>query len=70
MVASRAVSPWSVFVVALGVAMFLEGLPWFVSPSAMRRFLQHLSGYTDAALRAIGVTLMSIGLALAYLSLH
>ena len=68
--ASAGVSPWTVLLVALGLAMFLEGLPWFVSPAAMRRFFQQLSQMTDTTLRAIGMTLMSLGLALAYLSLH
>jgi uncharacterized protein YjeT (DUF2065 family) len=64
------VSPWTILLVALGLAMFIEGLPWFVAPAAMRRLYAQIAGLTDGALRGIGVALMSIGLALAYFSLH
>ena len=50
--------------------MFLEGLPYFVSPQAVRRYLQLVSLLSDRALRTAGLTLMIAGLALAYLGLH
>ena len=69
-VSIRAVSPWTILLIALGVAIFFEGLPWFVSPKATRRALEGLARSNDGVLRVIGVALMSAGLALAYLSLH
>ena len=55
---------------ALGVAIFLEGLPYFVAPSAMRRYLELLSRMSDRALRTLGLALMVAGLLVAYSSLH
>jgi len=68
--ASRGVSAWTILLVALGIALFVEGLPWFVAPSGMRRVVAALARQGDASLRAIGLGMMSVGLALAYLSLH
>jgi uncharacterized protein YjeT (DUF2065 family) len=64
------VSPWTILLVALGVALFVEGLPWFVSPAATRGVFLRLASLPDGLLRTLGVTMMSLGLALAYLSLH
>ncbi len=52
----------------LGLAVFLEGLPYFVSPLAMRRYMDVVSSMTDGALRTIGLTMMIVGLAVAYLA--
>jgi len=52
---------------ALGLAMFLEGMPYFVSPRLVRRYVQMLEQQSDAALRAMGLALMVLGLAVAYL---
>ena len=55
---------------AFGLAVFLEGLPYFISPSAVRRFLGQVSRMSDGALRTMGLALMVVGLLVAYLSLH
>ncbi len=52
----------------LGMAVFLEGLPYFVSPPAMRRYMDVISSMTDGALRTIGLTMMIVGLAVAYVA--
>ena len=70
MVASGAVDPWALLFSALGVAIFLEGLPYFISPNGVRRYMQQVSKMSDLALRAMGFALMLIGLVLAYVSLH
>jgi uncharacterized protein YjeT (DUF2065 family) len=64
------VEPWSLLLIAFGLAVFLEGLPYFISPSATRRILGQVSRMSDGALRIMGLTLMVVGLLLAYLSLH
>ena len=61
---------WSLLLSALGVAIFLEGLPYFVSPTAVRRFLERVSTMSDGALRTMGFSLMVAGLLVAYLALH
>jgi hypothetical protein len=64
------VNPWSLFLAALGLAIFLEGLPYFVSPPAVRRYLEQLARLSDRTLRVLGFVLMGTGLAVVYVSLH
>lgn len=61
---------WPLLFSALGLAVFLEGLPCFVSPAAVRSTMQQLLQLSDRAMRAIGFSLMVVGLVLAYISLH
>jgi len=67
--ASPPVDPWSLLVCAFGVAVFLEGLPYFIAPASVRRFLAHMSQTSDTTLRTVGLALMVVGLLLAYLAL-
>jgi len=55
---------------ALGLAIFLEGLPYFVSPPATRRTMEQMVRLSDGTLRAIGLGLMVVGLVVAYVTLH
>ena len=48
--------------------MFLEGLPYFISPPGVRRYLQQLQSMSDGTMRTIGFLLMIVGLAVAYVS--
>jgi len=59
---------WTLFFPALGLALFLEGLPYFVSPSALRSYLRQVERMTDGTLRGIGLALMVSGLLLAWWS--
>ena len=61
-------SGWSLFLTALGLAMFIEGLPYLISPSGVRSYLRKLERLGDGALRGIGLGLMAIGLLVAYLA--
>lgn len=51
---------------ALGLALFLEGLPWFVSPRGVRKTMTLITTVDDAPLRLFGLALMSAGLLLAW----
>jgi len=51
---------------AVALVLVLEGLPYFVSPSAMRRALAHLFTLPDNVLRGTGLTLMVVGVALLF----
>jgi uncharacterized protein YjeT (DUF2065 family) len=55
---------------SLGLAVFFEGLPYFVSPASARRAMEQVARLEDGALRTIGLCLMVGGLALAWVSLH
>jgi uncharacterized protein YjeT (DUF2065 family) len=57
-----------ILVPALGLAMFLEGLPYFISPAALRSYMRQIETLGDAALRGIGFALMAGGLLVMYLS--
>lgn len=70
MLASGAVNPWTVLLTAVGLAVFLEGLPYFVSPNGVRRAMAQLASMSDRTLRTVGLALMLVGLALTYVSLH
>jgi len=51
---------------ALGLALFLEGLPWFVSPGGVRKTMARIATFDDAPLRLLGLMMMSAGLLLAW----
>lgn len=51
---------------ALGLAIFLEGLPWFVSPGGVRKTMTWIATLDDAPLRVLGLTMMSAGLLIAW----
>jgi uncharacterized protein YjeT (DUF2065 family) len=57
-------------VAAIGLALFLEGLPYFVSPPGVRKALQAVGSMNDGAIRLIGFALMLTGLVVVYLALH
>jgi uncharacterized protein YjeT (DUF2065 family) len=59
-------SGWSLFFTALGLAMLLEGLPYLISPAAVRGYLRALERMEDLTLRVIGLALITAGLLLAY----
>jgi uncharacterized protein YjeT (DUF2065 family) len=60
------VEVWTLFLAGLGLAMFIEGTPYFVSPRAMRRFLAVVQETSDGAMRAAGIVLMITGLVVVY----
>lgn len=51
---------------ALGIALFLEGLPWFISPRATRQAAEQMASMRDLPLRVVGLFLMAGGLLLAW----
>ncbi|PNU19805.1 DUF2065 domain-containing protein [Geothermobacter hydrogeniphilus] len=57
----------SQLLIACGIVMILEGIPWFLSPQRMRHFVAQLASMPDAALRLAAVASMGAGLLLVYL---
>ena len=51
---------------ALGLALFLEGLPWFVSPNGVRKTMAMMLTLDELPLRVLGLAMMAGGLALAW----
>ena len=64
------VNTWSLILVGLGLAMVLEGLPYFISPSMTKRYLVQVLTREDRTLRILGFGMMIGGLALIWLALH
>ena len=48
----------------LGMVLVVEGLPYFASPAAMKRWLARLLDVPDERLRWLGLALMAAGMAL------
>lgn len=55
------------FLCVVGMVMIVEGLPYFVSPSNIKVWIQKLLEMPDSNLRLIGFLLMTAGLGLIYL---
>jgi uncharacterized protein YjeT (DUF2065 family) len=64
------VEHWTLLFVALGLTLFLEGLPYFISPAAVRRYMTQMLTWSDGTLRTLGLTLMVAGLIVAWLSVR
>jgi uncharacterized protein YjeT (DUF2065 family) len=60
----------TIFLSGLGVAMFLEGLPYFISPNGVRRYLGQIQRMPNRTLRVMGFLLMGGGLLVAWASLR
>ncbi|MBN2231966.1 MAG: DUF2065 domain-containing protein [Deltaproteobacteria bacterium] len=52
------------FLLALGLALILEGMPYFLFPRRLRELLATLSGQPETTLRFFGLTAMCCGLLL------
>ncbi|WP_077073215.1 DUF2065 domain-containing protein [Mailhella massiliensis] len=53
---------FSLFLAALGLACFLEALPWVLSPAKTREALRMLLSLSDGQLRNGGILLLALGL--------
>ena len=58
---------WQDFFAALALALVLEGILPFVSPRNWREMARMLSEQDDAALRRMGLIIMSVGVVFLYL---
>ncbi|MEJ5359863.1 MAG: DUF2065 domain-containing protein [Desulfobacterales bacterium] len=52
------------FLCVLGLVLVVEGLPYFASPAAMKRWLLRLLEVPDERLRWLGLAFMAAGVAL------
>jgi len=55
---------WTLFFMALGLALLFEGLPYFIMAERMPRLLLILASRPPRALRALGLTAMILGVLL------
>ncbi|MBF0152450.1 MAG: DUF2065 domain-containing protein [Magnetococcales bacterium] len=54
------------FLTALGLMLIFEGMPYFISPRAMRQWIAQVGLLPEMSLRRTGFALMLVGLALVY----
>lgn len=66
--ACRPVQAWTLIALVLGMAIFLEGVPYFIAPRRMRIYARLLSRSEPATLRWVGLAAMATGLAIAWLA--
>ena len=59
---------WSLIFTGIGIALVLEGLPYFISPGGTRRYLQRIGDLPNGALRLLGLLMMIGGLVVAWLA--
>lgn len=50
----------------LGLVLFVEGLPYVVSPGKMKKWMLTLQEIPDSKLRAMGLLAMALGLLISY----
>jgi uncharacterized protein YjeT (DUF2065 family) len=59
---------WNIFIAALGLALILEGLPYFLGPDAVKKFVRKVLELPPSTLRLFGLTGIIAGLTLVALS--
>jgi uncharacterized protein len=59
---------WKLLFAALGVALILEGIPYFIWAEKMPKYLRFLSKQPSSALRRLGFVSMLTGLLVVMLS--
>ena len=55
------------FLTALGLALILEGMPYFLAPGTIKKTLEMIKEQPEKLLRLFGLTAMLFGVALLYL---
>jgi uncharacterized protein YjeT (DUF2065 family) len=59
---------WNIFIAALGLALILEGIPYFLGPGAVKKLVGKVLELPPTSLRFFGLTFIIAGLALVALS--
>ena len=59
---------WDIFLAALGLAMIIEGLPYFIAPHAIKRTIGRIGEMPGRVLRIIGLLSIVGGLAFVAIS--
>lgn len=54
------------FIAALGLALIIEGVPYFLFPAGIKQVLATMQELPEHILRVFGLTIMLIGLAILY----
>ena len=55
------------FLSALGLAMIIEGIPYFIAPKKLKALARHLQELPGSVIRTFGFTIVLMGLLTIYL---
>jgi len=55
---------WNIFLAAIGLALVIEGLPYFIAPDAVKRMAARMDEIPGGVLRVLGLISITIGLAI------
>lgn len=58
---------WNLLLCALGLALILEGMPYFLWPEKLPEYLRYLSKRPPSVLRKLGLAAMGVGLLFLFL---
>lgn len=50
----------------VGLVLFIEGLPYFISPGKMKKWMLTIQEIPNSQLRAMGLIAMALGLLITY----
>lgn len=67
---SGEITHMKLFLLALGLAMILEGIPYFLSPQKVKELALLLPGVPNFTLRVLGLFIMILGLSLLLAGRH
>ena len=56
------------FLAVIGMAMFLEGLPYFLFPEKTKKLMAEIQEMAPSVLRGLGFLLLAIGLLVTFFS--
>jgi hypothetical protein len=56
------------FIAVIGMAMFIEGLPYFLFPNKTKEAMAQIQELSPRTLKALGFLLLAFGLLVTYLS--
>jgi uncharacterized protein YjeT (DUF2065 family) len=56
------------FLAVIGMAMFLEGLPYFIFPEKTKKLMAEIQEFPPSILRGLGFLLLVIGLLVTFFS--
>ena len=59
---------WNIFIAALGLALVIEGLPYFLAPNAVKRMALRMGEIPDRILRILGLLSIAVGLGIVAVS--
>lgn len=61
---------YELFLIAIGIVFVIEGMPYAVAPSGMKKMMRQILSFPDSGLRFIGFGMIALGFLIVYLVGH